>query len=71
MADVVILAENTSEIAMGEEDGARPVIANQRRLLAKVRKSTGHHKLRWGLAVSNLSIQSVHPTLSRAEPALL
>jgi hypothetical protein len=46
------------------------VIPDQGRFFPKVGKGTGDHKLRWSLAVSNLSIQSIDPTFSWAEPTL-
>ena len=45
MADVIILAEDTPKIAVGEEDRSRTVISNQRGLLTKVGKGAGDHEL--------------------------
>jgi hypothetical protein len=44
MADVVILAENTPKVAVGEEDRSRTVISDQGGLLAKVGKDAGDHE---------------------------
>ena len=45
MADVVILAENTPKIAVGEKDRSRTVISDQRGLLTKVGKGAGDHEV--------------------------
>jgi hypothetical protein len=38
MTDVVVLTENTTEIAVGQENGPRAMRTDQRRLFAKVGK---------------------------------
>jgi hypothetical protein len=68
VADVVILTEDAAEVAMGEENGSRPVISHQRTLLPEMGKGARDHELRTSAAISDLSIQTVNPTLSRAEP---
>jgi hypothetical protein len=45
VADVVILTEDTPEVAMGEENGPRPVISHQRTLLSKMGKGARDHEL--------------------------
>jgi hypothetical protein len=44
VADVIILTENASKVAMGEEDRTRTVVSHQRRFLAEMGKSTGDHE---------------------------
>jgi hypothetical protein len=70
MADVIILAEDAPEIAVGEKDGPRTVMTDQGRFLTKVGKGARHRKIRPSLADPNLSIQAIDPTASWAEPAL-
>jgi hypothetical protein len=69
MADVIILAENAPEIAVGKKDGPRTMISDQGGLLTKMGKGARDDEIRPSLADPNLSIQAIDPTPPWAEPA--
>jgi hypothetical protein len=70
MADVIILAENAPEIAVGEKDGPRTMMSDQGGFLAKMGKGARDHEIRPSLADPNLPIQAIDPTPPWAELAL-
>jgi hypothetical protein len=51
-----ILAEDTAEIAVGEEDSAGSVLAHQRYLLAKMRLSRVNYNSGWSPTVTSFTI---------------
>jgi hypothetical protein len=69
VADIIILAEEAPKVTMGEEDGSRATISDQRRLLPEMGKNTRDHQLTSRLAVAQLSLGSVNPTVPRTETA--
>src|SRR5512133_2683876 len=44
LADPVVLAEAAGKVAVGDKDGARTTVPDERGLLAKVRPVTGNHR---------------------------
>ncbi len=71
MGDGPVLAEDTAEVTVGEEDGARPILANQRYLLAEMGVSTIDHRSRRSPAEPRFPILPIHPALPRTELATL
>jgi len=70
MADVVILAKDAAQVAVGEENGAGTVMSNQRRLLTEMRKRTGYFEFSPGFTVSDTTNQSIDAALPWAESTL-
>jgi len=71
MGDGPVLAEDTAEIAVGEEDGARPILTHQGYLFAKMGLSAENHDSGWGPAETSFALLPIHPTLPGTEFALL
>jgi hypothetical protein len=71
MADIIILAEDTAEIAVSEEDGSRTTISHEGPFLAEMGKGTGDSEDGACSAVTNLSFEPVDSTIPGAEPTLL
>jgi hypothetical protein len=69
VADVIILAEEAAEIAVGEKDSSRAAISDQRRLLPEMGKYARDHQLTSRPAVTQLSLGSVDLTVPRTETA--
>jgi len=70
MADVIVLAEDASEVTVGQKDGSGTMISDERRFFTKMGEDTGDHQFGPGLAESDSPIQPVNPALPRTEPAL-
>jgi hypothetical protein len=70
MADVVILAKDAAQVTVGKENGAGPVISNERSLLTEMRKRTGYLKVSACLAVSEIPGQPIDAALPWAEATL-
>jgi hypothetical protein len=71
MADIIILAEDTTEIAVSEEDRSRTTMSNEGPFLPKMGKGTGDSEDGPGSTVTNLSFEPVDSTFPGAEPTLL
>lgn len=71
MGDWPVLAEDTAEIAVREEDGARSIFTHQRDLFAKMRMSAEDHGSSRSPAESSFAFLSIHPALPRTEFAML
>jgi hypothetical protein len=71
VGDGPVLAEDTTEIAVGEEDGARPVSPHQRYLFPKMGLSIENHRFEWSPAKSLFALLPIHPALPGTELALL
>ena len=69
--DRPVLAEDTAEIAVREKDGARPMLAKQGYLFAKMGVRTENHGFGRSLAEPSFTLLSIHPTLSGTELAIL
>jgi hypothetical protein len=70
MADIVILAEDTTEIAVSEKDRSRTMTSDQGPFFTKVGKGTGDNEAGPGSAVTDLSFEPVDPTFPGAESTL-
>jgi len=70
MADVVVLAEDTSQIAIGEEYGARSEFPHQRAFLSKMRAKAGNLRFSPGSADPLLLFKPINSTAVRTEVAL-
>jgi hypothetical protein len=70
MGDWPVLAEYATEIAVGEENGARPFSSHQRHLFTKMRVITKNNWLDWRSTESLLSLLPIHATLPGAELAI-
>jgi hypothetical protein len=71
MADLIILAEDTTEITVSEEDGSRTTMSDEGPLFTKMGKGTGDSEDGPSSAVTNLSLEPVDSTFPGAEPTLL
>ncbi len=71
MGDGPVLAEDTPEIAIGEEDGPGPVSTHQRDFLAKMRMSPKDDGSQRTPAEPLLTLFPVHPALPGTEVAIL
>jgi hypothetical protein len=69
LADLVILAKDTAQIATGKKDGPRPPLPGDGRLLAMMETDVGHQGLGADAAEPNLAGQPVDPALARATAA--
>ena len=67
--DVVVLAENTGEVAVGEEDGARSAAPHERPLLSEVRVKRRDDGQRAAAAFPAFPGHAVHAAAMRAERA--
>jgi hypothetical protein len=56
MTDIVVLAENTTEIAVSEKDGPRPVDSHEGTFLPKMGVGTGNGESRVSLAIPQLAL---------------
>jgi len=43
MTDIVVLTENTAEVAVGEKDGSGTVVSHEWAFLSKMGESTGNN----------------------------
>jgi hypothetical protein len=66
LADLVILAKHTAQIASGEKNGPRPVGPGDGRFFAKVQAGMGYPDTGTDPAKAGLALQPVHPTPARA-----
>jgi len=71
MSDRPVLAEDTAEIAIGEEDGARSMLPHQRYLLAEMGLSDINYNSGRGSTEPLFAISAINPALSGAQPAFL
>jgi hypothetical protein len=71
MADVIVLAKDTTEVTVGQENGPRAVITDQWRLFAEMGKGAGDHQFEASATIPDLLILTVDPAFSRTEPTLL
>jgi hypothetical protein len=69
MTDLIILAKNAPEIAIGQKNCAGTMAADQRRLFPKMGKNTRDGQGSPGTAVPLLVAQAINPASSRAEGA--
>jgi len=69
LADLVILAEQAGEAAMGEKNGTRSAGAGQDRLFAEVGQRLAHHRFSAGPAETFLAPKAVYPAGPGAEGA--
>jgi hypothetical protein len=70
MADIVILAEDAPEVAVGQKDCPGTAAADQRRLLAEMGESVGNREFISGPTVACLPTEPFHTALPRTEPAI-
>jgi len=66
-----VLTEDTAEVAVGEEDGARPLSAHQGHLLPKMGMITENHRLERSPTESLDTLVPIHAALPWAELAIL
>jgi hypothetical protein len=71
MGDGPVLAKETAEVAVGEEDGARPIFADQGFLFAEMGVIAINHGSDRSLAEPPFALFPIHPALAGAEPAML
>jgi hypothetical protein len=71
MADIIILAEDTTEITVSEEDRSRTMMSDEGPFFTEMGKGTGDNDDGSGSAVADLSFEPVDSTFSGAEPTLL
>jgi hypothetical protein len=71
MTDIIILTEDTSKVAVGQENRSRPLRSNQGRFFAEMGKSAGDRQFRSGITVSQFSLLAVSPTFPGTEPAFI
>jgi hypothetical protein len=71
MGDGPVLAKDTTEVAVREEDGAGPLSTHQRHFFAKMGVITKNNRFDWSPTESLLSLSPIHPTLSGAELTIL
>jgi len=67
----VVLAEDASEVTVGEENSAGAMPADQGRLLAKVGTVAGNQNLAGDAAIPTFASQTINLALSRAQAAFL
>ena len=65
VADLVILAKDTLQIAVGEKDIANPMFTADNRFLAPVDADGGYAELRTAPAITGLTVEPVDVTVSR------
>ena len=70
LADVVVLAEDTAQVAVAEEDGSGTVPPAQAVLLTEVREGARHDRVPSGLAGRPCVSQTIHTAVTRTEPAI-
>jgi len=70
MGNGPILTENTTEIAVGKEDGPGSILAHQRNFLAKVGLGAGNHRSGRSSAKPCFPSLPIHPTAPGAEVAV-
>jgi hypothetical protein len=70
MTDFVVLAKYTAQIAMGHEYCARPLLANQRILLAKMGAVARYHRLTSSPAHAQFTLKPIYRTMPRTETAV-
>jgi hypothetical protein len=66
-----VLTEDTTEIAVGEKDGAGSMLTHQRDLFSKMGVSAEDHCPGRSPAEPCFPFQSIHPTLPRTEATVL
>ena len=71
VADIMILAEDTAEIAISKKDGPGTSPSNKWGLFTKVREGAGNFRFSAGLTNTFFSIQAVYSTFMRAESAAI
>jgi len=69
MADLEILAEGTSEVAVGDEDRSRTGPSHQGRLFPEMGMITGNNSLSPGTAETFPAGQAVHAAFPGTDPA--
>jgi hypothetical protein len=69
MTDLIVLAEDATEIAVGQKDRARTMTTNERRLLSMMRKHTGDCQFPPRMAVARLTVQTINAALAWTEGA--
>ncbi len=68
-ADLIILTEDTFEIAMGEKNGSGAAAPHERRFLAIMREDARDEEARRCFTVPEHSLQPVNPAPARAQCA--
>jgi hypothetical protein len=71
VGNVVVLAEDASQITMGEKDRSRAMISDQGRFLSEMGENAGGFHLCPGPAISKVSFEAIDPAFPRAESALV
>jgi hypothetical protein len=71
VGDGPVLTEDTTEVAVGEEDGAGSSSTHERHLFTKMRVITKNNRFDWSPTESLFSFLSIHSTLSGAELTIL
>src|SRR3972149_2370745 len=71
MGDRPVLAENTAQVAVGEEDGARTAYSRYRFFFTKMGVGAENDGAEWGTAEPLLALLPIHSTSPRAELAML
>jgi hypothetical protein len=71
VGDGPVLAEDTTKIAVGEEDRARPIISNQRHLFTKMGMKAENHRSEWSSAEPFFPFFPIHPTPPGTELTML
>jgi hypothetical protein len=67
MADVIVLAKQTPQIAMGQENRPGAITANKGRFLSMMGKNTRNAQFTTRTAVAHLAIHTVDPASTRTE----
>ena len=68
MADIIILTEQTHEIAVRKKYGAGAISADQRRFLAEMRIVAGNPGVSGCFAYASFAAKSINITFARAKP---
>jgi hypothetical protein len=71
MGDGPVLTKDATEVAVGEEDGARPFSTHQRHLFTKMGVITENHRLDRSPTESLFSFLPIHPTHPWTELTIL
>jgi hypothetical protein len=71
MGDGPVLTKDATEVAVGEEDGARPFSTHQRHLFTKMGVITENNRFDRSPAESLLSFLPIHPTHPGTELTIL
>jgi len=70
MGDGPVLAEDTTKIAVGEEDRSRPIISNQRHFFTKMGMRAEDYGYEWSPAEPFLASLPIHSALPGTQLAI-